>query len=154
MTIKRFNAILQKSVSEGRWTFIDIPFDTIKLFGKKGRIPVKGTIDGVKFRSSLLPHGNGTHYLIINIPIRNSISKKSGDIVKIVLQHDTEIRTVEVPEAFLNALKYCPDAKNAFNKYPYSHKKEIVDWIMDAKREETKIKRIEKAIQVLSQKNK
>lgn len=150
MSVKRFNAVMQKTTREGGRTFIDIPFDVQKICGKKGRIPVKGIIDGVSFRSSLLPHGNGNHFLVVNMTIRNEIGKKAGDIVQVELLHDREVRTVEVPLHFSEALKYNPDAKKVFEKYPYSHKKEIVDWIMDAKKEETKLKRIEKAIIVLS----
>jgi hypothetical protein len=152
MSLKRFTALMQKAIQGSGLTYIDIPFDAQKKFIKKGRIPVKGSIDGISFRSSLLPHRNGNHYLIINMTIRNKIGKEHGDTVKVELQHDTEVRIVELPKPFVKALKYNPDAKKVFEKYPYSHKKEIIDWIMDAKKEETKLKRIEKAIIVLSQK--
>lgn len=137
MSLKRFTALMQKSIQEGGLTYIDIPFDARKIFVKKGRIPVKGTIDGISFRSSLLAHGNGNHYLIINMTIRNKIGKKHGDTVKVKLQHDMEVRTVELPEPFIEALKYNPDAKKVFENTHTRIRKKLStgSWILKKRKQ-------------------
>ena len=71
MSTQHFKAILQKPVRQGGWTYINIPFDVEKSYGLKGKVPIRGSIDGVAFRSSLMPYGNGTHFLVVNLTIRN-----------------------------------------------------------------------------------
>lgn len=154
MTRRSFKAGLQKQADKKNWIYVDIPFDVHKAFGKKGRIPVKVNIDGACYISSLNPRKNGKHFLYVNMTIRNLIMKNPGDVVNIAIEPDTKERTVEIPKPFLEALQQNPEAFHAYEKYSYSHKKEYIDWIMDAKKGETKLKRIEKAIYVLSQKNK
>lgn len=154
MAKKSFKAVLQKPLEKRNWAYVDVPFDASKAFGKKGRIPVKVDINGAYYRSSLLPRTNGIHFVYVNMTIRNLIGKQPGDAVNVIIEHDTEVRTVEIPKPFQIALQHCPEARIVFEKYSYSHKKEMIDWIMDTKKEETKMKRIEKAIIVLSQKNK
>jgi hypothetical protein len=149
MSAEYFKAVLQKPIRQGGWTYINIPFDVEKSYGIKGKAPVRGYIDGIAFRSSLMPYGNGKHYLVVNLTIRNATGKQTGDAVDVEIQHDKGVCTVELPKPFVEALEHNPDAKTVFEKYLYSHKKEIVDWIMDTKKEEPRLKRIEKTILAL-----
>jgi hypothetical protein len=128
--------------------YIEFPFGTVELFGTKGRVQVKGTIDGIPFEGTLSPMGY-CHVMGINKPLRETIHKHPGDTVHLILEKDTSIRTVDIPSDFQTALKANPIAKTKFAKYNYSHRKEIVAWINDCKKPETRVKRIEKAIQSL-----
>ena len=60
MASYNFKAILKRPDGVGTWTYLDILVDVSATFGAKGQVKVKGTINGQPFRSSALPHGDGT----------------------------------------------------------------------------------------------
>jgi uncharacterized protein YdeI (YjbR/CyaY-like superfamily) len=110
---------------------------------------VKGSVNGIDFRSTALPHGDGRHYLVVAQTIRKAARVGPGDCVGVVVEIDDGPREVEVPEDLRQALVANPSAQAAFARYSYSHQKEIVDWINEAKRAETREKRIGKAVESL-----
>jgi hypothetical protein len=134
----------------GGGAFIRIPFDVEQAFGKK-RVPVIASIDGQAYRGILTRMGEPCHILIILKEIRLTIGKSIGDSVEITLAEDTEPRVVEIPADLQQALEQEPTAKAAFEKLAYTHQREHVRAILDAKREETRRNRISKAIQMLLQ---
>ena len=146
MTLYEFVAHLERPEGVGTWTYLDVPFNVEDAFCKKGQVKVKGTINDFPYRSSVMPHGDGTHYMVVNQTIREAIGLNRGDKVNVTMEIDLEPRTVEVPEDFQKLLDEDPTAKTKFEGFTYSHKKEWVDWINAAKREETRVKRIQKAI--------
>ncbi len=79
MTGKTFEATLIKDDDSGGAGII-IPFDVQEAFGKKGRVPVKCTIDGYPYRGSIFPYG-GTYYIGVVKKIRDAIGKTYGDTV-------------------------------------------------------------------------
>ena len=133
-------------LAEGGATGIRIPFSVEKVFGSKARVPVRGTINGFPFRSSVFPMGGGAHYMAVNRALREGAGAKGGDTVSVVMEIDTEPRVVEVPADLKKALAKNKDAKAAFDKLSYTHRKEFVRWIEDAKKEETRARRTEKAL--------
>lgn len=124
------------------------PFDVVKAFGTKARVPVRGTINGFPFRSSLMPMG-GCHMMVVNRMLRNGAKCKAGDVVEIVLERDMEERTVEVPPEIALALKKTKAARERWEKLPFTHKKEMARSITEAKQEETKKRRLAKVLSVL-----
>lgn len=135
----------------GGGAFVRVPFDVEQAFGKK-RVPVQATIDGEPYRGTLVRMGYPCHILIVLKEIRQKIGKDFGDEVEVTLEEDTAPRVVEVPEDFQQALDGNPAAKAAFEKMSYTHQKEHVNAILEAKREETRRSRIEKAIEMLKSK--
>lgn len=130
--------------------YILFPFDVKESFDKRGVIRIRGTIDGIPIRSALSPMlGKDGYIMIVNKEIREKIRKTVGDTVVVELELDTEPRAVEIPKDFLLELEKNTDAKLEFEKLPYSHKKEYVGWINEAKKNETRQKRIAKAIEML-----
>ncbi|HJX00992.1 MAG TPA: YdeI/OmpD-associated family protein [Terriglobales bacterium] len=123
-------------------------FDVPTVFGTKARVPVRGTINGYPFRSSLCNMGSG-HAMVINKELRTGAKCKAGDIVEVVLERDREERVVEVPPPISKVIASNKTAQKTWDSLSYTHKKEWVRAIADAKREETREARIKKMMEAL-----
>jgi hypothetical protein len=145
----QFEAQLKKGINHQGWTYVDIPETLSKKFKKKGRIPVTGFVENESFRTSILPKGDGTYYLFVSQPLQKKTGKTAGDYVKIKLSEDIEPRTVDVPNDIIEAFSVSQKALSTFTRFSYSHKKELTEWINEAKRTETRERRIIKAIVML-----
>jgi hypothetical protein len=80
---KKFVSTLKKSPNAGGWTYATWP-ESVKFFGTKGLVKIKGTIDGHQFRASFMAMGNGKHMLPVNIETRRKIKKGAGK--KVIIQ--------------------------------------------------------------------
>ena len=117
------------------------PFDVAEVFGTGGRVPVKGTVNGAPYRSSLMNMGEG-HLMVVNAELRTAARCKAGDIVEVVMEGDEAERNVEVPAYLLKIIKGDAKAAEFWQKLSFTHKKEYVREIEGAKRPETREKRI------------
>ena len=149
MTQKQtFTAVIQNAGGGG--AFVNVPFDVEAVFGAK-KPRVKATIDGVPYRGLLTRMGTEHHLLIILKEIREKIGKSFGDEVTITVEPDTEPRVLEVPKDLMQELKKDKEAKAFFDRLSYTHQREYVTWITQAKKEETRQNRLTKAIAMLKQ---
>jgi hypothetical protein len=133
----------------GAWTYLQVPFSVPEVFGRKGQVPVRATINGFTFRNSLMP-SNGVHILGIGKGVLAAAGAATGDTVEVKLALDDAPRTVDVPADLGAALSNAPSQAKSFAALSYSHKKEFVDWIQSAKKPETRVSRIEKTIAVIA----
>ncbi|MFC2063779.1 YdeI/OmpD-associated family protein [Chloroflexota bacterium] len=146
--VKIFKAIIE---SDGGGAFVQIPFDVEEVFGKK-RVPVIALIEGHSYRGNLSRWGGPDHILIILKAIRQKIGKDIGDLVEVKLEEDTLPRMVTIPPDLQEALDKDPEIRTVFQKLSYSHQKEHVNSILDAKRPDTRQRRISKTLEMLSEK--
>ena len=143
-----FTAIIQNAGGGG--AFVDVPFDVETAFGSK-RPRVKAMIEGVPYRGILTRMGTEHHILIILKEIREKIGKSFGDEVTITVEPDTEPRVLEIPADLKKAFRTQKMAKAFFDKLSYTHQREYVMWINEAKKEETRRNRVAKAIEMLKE---
>src|SRR5512145_2581084 len=134
-----FTAVIQNAGGGG--AFVEVPFDVEKEYGSK-RPKMKAMIEGVPYRGILTRMGTDCHILGIRKEIRDQVGKTFGDKVTITVEPDTEPRLIEISADLMKELKRDKEAKALFDKLSYTHKKEYVNWITEAKKEETRQDRI------------
>lgn len=129
-------------------TYVIFPYDVKENFGT-ARVKVRVKFDGELYRGSLVPMKLKEGYpLLLRKDIRAKINKNVGDFVSVELEQDLEERTVDVPADFEKALKKSK-LKETFEKMSFTHRKEYVNSIMDAKKPETRLRRIEKTLEMI-----
>jgi hypothetical protein len=148
MKTYRFQAKIE--AGDGGGAFVTFPFDTQKEFSTKSGVPVKATFDGVPYAGSLMACGGPHHMLGVLKSIRQKTGKDIGDTLSVELWKDESARTVEVPAHF-QSLMEVHDLLAFFESLSYTHRKEYVRWITEAKTEATKSKRLIKAVEMLKQ---
>ena len=141
-----FTATIQNA--DGGGAFVEVPFDVEAAFGSK-RPKVKALIEGIPYRGTLTRMGTECHILGIRKEIREQSGKTFGDEVTISVEPDIEPRAVEIPADLLKELKKDQEAKAFFDKLSYTHQKEYVTWVTEAKKEATRQDRILKTIEIL-----
>jgi hypothetical protein len=129
-------------------TGIEAPFDVLEVFGTRARVPVRGTINGFAFRSSLMPMG-GCHRMAVNRGMREGAGIKGGEMVEIVMERDEDERTVEAPALLKGELAKSKTAAANWKKQSYSNQKEMVRSLADAKQAETRTRRLAKVMDIL-----
>ena len=141
--------LLEKFPGKGGWTFARIPEIPPDRKAHFGWVKVRGTIDGFEIRKyHLMPMGDGNLFLPVRAEIRKAIGKREGDTVHVVLYPDNE--PLEVPEEMLLCLDDDPDAKRFFQSLSEGEQKYYIQHIYSAKKEETRIHRLAKAIHRLA----
>src|SRR5262245_19228016 len=127
-----------------------LPFDVFEAFGTRSRLAVKGEIKGFPFRSSIFPMGGGKFYMVVNREMRECANVKAGETVNFVMEKDDEPRAIATPPDLLKALGARKSAKIAWDKLSYTHRKEHINAIEEAKKPETRARRIAKAVEMIA----
>ena len=140
--------LLKKFPGKGGWTYASIPEVLQDKTAPFGWVKVCGTIDDYEFKHfKLMPMGDGTLFFPVRLEIRKKIKKEAGDEVHIILYQD--LSAIEIPDELLICLKDEPLAHKRFLSLSEGKQKEIIEWISQAKKEETKVERIASCIEKL-----
>ena len=144
-----FKAILKQNGNMNA-AYVEFPYSTEELYGKKGQVKINVVIDGtVEYRGSLANMGQGIHCLGLTQKIRKEIGKSFGDEVSVKIWEDKEERIVEIPEDVQIVFDENQEAKSLFDAMSYTHRKEYIRWIEEAKKTETREKRKIKMIEMI-----
>jgi len=124
--------------------FIPLTFDPKTVFGKV-RVPVKVTLNGYTYRSTIAAMG-GPPCIPLRKSNREAAGLEGGETIEVRLDLDTDKREVTPPPDFVKALRAKPRAREQWRALSYSHQREHVEAIEGAKRPETRARRIEWAV--------
>lgn len=145
MSVKSFKVKLGKG-------FVELPFDVKKEFGKP-RPPVKISINGLTYRSTVAVY-SGKYYVPVRKDRQEAAGVKPGDIVKVTILPDTEVRSIEPPPELAAALAKNDPARAQWEKLSYTHQREHAEEILAAKKSETRARRVQRILEKLTAKTK
>ena len=137
-----------RSSGRGGGHLVEVPPEVVEALGGKGRIAVTATFDGVPYRGSIVRMGGGA-MLGVQKAIMADAGVSVGDSLTVVVRNDEAPREVEVPDDLAEALARNDLARAAFEGLSFSHKREYVEAINEAKRPKTRARRVERTIQAL-----
>ncbi|HEX2340712.1 MAG TPA: YdeI/OmpD-associated family protein [Vicinamibacterales bacterium] len=144
MSSKTFKTTI---VREGSMCYIPVSFDARTVFGKV-RAPVKVTLNGYTYRSTIASMG-GTVCVPLRKSNREAAGLEGGETTQVKLELDTEKREVKPPADLVRALKSAPGAWDRWQDLSYSHQREHVQAIEEAKKPETRARRLERAVRAV-----
>src|SRR5262245_32154736 len=142
---QRFDAAVEARGAGGH--VVALPFDAREAFGLV-RAPVRVTVNGHTFRTTTMRYG-GVDYIGLNREVRDAAGVAAGSVLDVTMELDDEPRLVDVPRELADALAGAPSARAAFEGLSYTHRKEYARWVAEAKRDETKKRRVERAVEML-----
>ena len=144
MSSKTFTTTI---VRDGAICFIPLTFDPKAVFGKV-RVPVKVTLNGYTYRSTIAAMG-GPPCIPLRKSNREAAGLEGGETIQVRLDLDTEARVVTPPADFVRALKAASPAWDRWPELSYSHQREYVESIESAKAPETRGRRIDRAVRAI-----
>ncbi|MBA4168095.1 MAG: DUF1905 domain-containing protein [Chitinophagaceae bacterium] len=148
-----FTSSIKKFGDQGEktgWSYLEVPAEIAELLnpGCKKSYRVKGKLDNhVIEKTSLIPMGDGSFIIPLNATMRKAIGKNKGAMVKLHLSEDK--RELEISPELIECLKDEPGTLERFQKQPGSHQRYFSKWIVSAKTEQTKAKRIAMTVRAM-----
>ena len=128
-------------------TGMPVPADVVAQLGSK-RAPVVVTLAGYTYRTTVAPMG-GEFFVPLSAEHRTNAGVAAGDDVEVDIERDDAPREVAVPQDLAAAIGEVKAAAATFDKLAHTHRKEYVRWIEEAKRPETRVARVAKAVEML-----
>jgi len=145
----RFKGVLTPTPRGGGGTLVPIPKDVAVKLGLKGMPKIKAVIAGTPYRGSLMPMGDGTYCLGVLKSIQEAAGVGQGDSITIDIELDTAPRTVAIPIDLAQAIEGDKTAAAAWEALSYTDQKEMAGSLYDAKRRETRERRLAQALETL-----
>ncbi|MHA7963198.1 DUF1905 domain-containing protein [Paenibacillus sp. CAU 1782] len=138
--VYEFDSEIKMLEGKIKWKVVYFPYSVSELFRTNGKVPVQINIDGHEFDHTLLPSKNG-HYFVYNEFIRRTVRKERGDSLHVILQKNEEKRNIVLPVYIEEKLSE-NDILGIFLNQPDYLKREQINYIEIAKKDETKINRV------------
>lgn len=130
-------------------TGFEVPAAVVDALGAGKRPKVRVTLNGHAYRSTVAAY-NGVFMLPLSAENRRAAGVGAGERVDVTLDHDTEERTVAVPDDLRAALDARPGARSAFDALSFSRRRERAQAVLSAKRPETRERRIARIVDELA----
>lgn len=148
--MQRFSALVFSTKNPaGTWHFAEVPFDVEAVFGQKSNVPVKGTVNGVAFASTLFARADGApHQIFLNKQLLKLAGVRAGDTIAVALERDERPREIVVPED-LELLLEEEGLRGVFDSLVKGRRKYLVDLVEGAKHMDTRIRRLGKCIELI-----
>jgi hypothetical protein len=144
MTSVSFRAVVESARGGGH--VVEVNPGVADKLGAKHRTRVRGTLDEAEYRSNLISMG-GRLVLGVHKATLHAAGRDTGDTVRVTMAVDAEpLPNDEVPEILALALKKSVPARGAWESMPPSHRRRYVGFITEAKRDETRARRVEDSI--------
>jgi hypothetical protein len=142
LKVETFEAVLERTADRLRWVIARIPFDAVKLWGRRGQLKVQGEINGFAFSATLFPDGQGGHFLLVNKKMLRGGKAAPGLTAKFSLQPDTSPRLAPPPaKELLHELGQSKRLLKFFESLSPSRRHEIAKWVAEPKGEESRRRR-------------
>ncbi|WP_107658945.1 YdeI/OmpD-associated family protein [Nocardia suismassiliense] len=141
----RFEARIESGADGG--AYVAVPTEVVAALGGGSRVPVEADFDGIDYRGSIVDMGSGPCLGLLKA-IRTELGKAPGDTVVVTVSRDDAERTVDVPDDLADALRSA-GRRDAFDKLSYSRRREHVTAVTEAKRPDTRSRRITKIVDSL-----
>ena len=150
----RFRATLSRPATKAvAWTFLKLPRDAGAELPSRGMTSVEGTFNAVAFQATLEPDGQGGHWLKVDPKLRDAAgAEKWVTLCRWKLHQSPRSRSPRCPQTCRRALAAAdPKARAAWSDITPAARRDWIQWIDSAKREETRLKRIASGCDMLAQ---
>lgn len=146
---KSFKATLERMQGNLGWVIIRIPFNVTKVWGVRGRLRVKGEINGFSFQTALFPTGRGYHFLLVNKRMQTGAEARAGNTAQFRLEPDLEVRKAVMPAELKRPLAQDRSLQRWFGNLNYSMRKWMCDQVAQPKSGAARVRRGEQIAEQL-----
>lgn len=146
MGVIRFRAQLQRRGPAAAVVLDEVQVATVGEGAK--RFPVVATVNGYTWQTSVSRMG-GEFLLGLNREVRTAAGVQAGDEAEVIIELDEAPREVDVPADLAAALAADPQAAASFERMAFTHRKEFCRWVDEAKRAETRLRRVAQAVEMI-----
>ena len=136
---------------EGGGAWVDVPLDLKETYGKGNLVPITATFNGtVPYRGVLAMMGGACPMLLVRSDVREQLGVTVGDRVQVRIELDTSPREVTLPDDVAALVEANPEAAAGWESLSPGNRREYARWIEDAKRPETRQRRVEETVRKLA----
>lgn len=135
---------------ESSWAFVVLPKDASEKLPRRGRTTVNGKINGHRFKATLEPDGQLSHWLRVSKELRDSAGADVGDVVTLEIEPVEKEPEPEMPSDLEEALAAAPAARSVWDDTTTIARLDWIHWITSAKQSRTRAKRISDACDMLA----
>lgn len=148
----RFKAKLMRpaGAQNAAWTFLVLPAKASARLPTRGQTTVKGTLNGCDFKATLEPDGRKSHWLKVGSKLRVAAGAGAGDLVSLSIEPAAAQLEARIPADLRKALAARPGARSVWTEISPAARRDWIQWIITAKRPETRVRRITSACKMLA----